>query len=127
MIVGILLSVSIPVLAHHSFQSFWQMDKKIEVTGVVVSLKLVNPHPEMQIEVTDANGQKSIWMVAATGTGTSMLKAGWTTATVPVGTTVKVEGSPSRREGAKAVAAGKIIKADGSVVWFGGGGGIPQG
>ena len=46
---------------------------------------------------------------------------------VPVGTTVTVEGHPSRKEGARSIAAGKITKADGSVVWFGGGGGIAAG
>jgi hypothetical protein len=124
---GILLSFSISTLAHHSFTSFWHVDKKIEVTGMVTSVKLVNPHPEIRLEVTEANGQKSVWVVTGTATGTAIIKAGWSASTVPVGTTVRVEGYPSRREGAKAVAAGKITKPDGSIVWFGGGGGIPQG
>ena len=124
---GTLLLAGIPALAHHSFTSFWYMDKTIEITGVVVSVKLVNPHPEIKIEVTEQDGQKSVWSVTGRATGSGILKAGWTPETIPVGTKVKVEGSPSRKEGAKAIAAGKITKPDGSVVWFGGGGGIPQG
>lgn len=127
MLASALLLAGIPALAHHSFTSFWYMDKTIEITGVVVSVKLVNPHPEMKIEVTEANGQKSIWSITGRATGSGILKAGWMADTIPVGTKVKVEGSPSRKEGAKAIAAGKITKPDGSVVWFGGGGGIPQG
>lgn len=124
---GALLLAGIPALAHHSFTSFWYMDKTIEITGVVLSVKLVNPHPEMKIEVTEGSGTKSIWNVTGRATGSGILKAGWTPETIPVGTKVKVEGSPSRKEGARAVAAGKITKPDGSFVWFGGGGGIPQG
>jgi len=123
----VVLLGSVPVSAHHSFNSFWYMDKTASIEGVVTEVKLVNPHPEMKIEVTEADGTKTIWNITGRATGSGILKAGWTPETLPVGTKVKVEGSPSRKEGAKALAAGKITKADGSVVWFGGGGGIPQG
>ena len=122
-----LLLAGVPALAHHSFTSFWYMDRSVEISGVVTSVKLVNPHPEMKVEVTTASGQKEIWTITGRATGTGILKAGWTLETVPAGTKVKVEGAPSRKEGAKALAAGKITKADGSVVYFGGGGGIPAG
>lgn len=127
-VAGTLLLGTTAVSAHHSFNSFWFMDKTASIEGVVTEVKLVNPHPLMKIEVTEANGQKSIWNVTGRATGSGILKAGWTLDTVPVGTRVRVEGLPSRQEGAKALAAGKITKLDdGSVVWFGGGGGIPQG
>ena len=118
---------TIPALAHHSFTSFWYMDRTVAIEGIVTSVRLVNPHPEMKVEVAEANGQKSIWSITGRATGSGIVKAGWTADTVPIGTKVKVEGAPSRKEGAKALAAGKITKADGSIVWFGGGGGIPQG
>ena len=124
---GVFLLGTIPVSAHHSFNSFWYMDKTATIEGVVTEIKLVNPHPEMKVEVIEANGQKTIWNITGRATGSGILKAGWTPETLPVGTKIKVEGSPSRKEGAKALAAGKITKADGSIVWFGGGGGIPQG
>ena len=124
---GLLIFLAIPALAHHSFTSFWYMDQSVTIEGVVMELKLVNPHPLMKVEVTDASSQKSVWNVTGRATGSGILKAGWTADTVPVGIKVKVEGNPSRKEGAKALAAGKITKPDGSIVWFGGGGGIPQG
>ena len=127
-VAGLLLASTIPVAAHHSFTSFWYMDRTASIEGVVTEVKLVNPHPSMYVEVTEAGGQKSIWHITGRATGSGILRAGWTPETVPVGTRVKVEGLPSRKEGAKTLAAGKITKlADGSVVWFGGGGGIPQG
>ena len=127
-VAGLLLLGTIPTSAHHSFTSFWYMDRTAAIEGVVTEVKLVNPHPSMYVEVTETGGQKSIWHITGRATGSGILRAGWTPETVPVGTRVKVEGLPSRKEGAKTLAAGKITKlADGSVVWFGGGGGIPQG
>jgi hypothetical protein len=126
-IAGAALLANVPLLAHHAFTSFWLMDRTVQIEGIVKEVRLVNPHPEMKIEVTEVDGQTSIWNITARGTGTTILKAGWTRDTVPIGSKVKVEGNPSRKEGMKALAAGRIIKSDGSVVWFGGGGGIPQG
>lgn len=122
-----LLTLAVPALAHHSFTNFWYMDKTVQITGVVKSLKLVNPHSEIQVEVTEASGEKAIWNITSLGTGSSLFKAGWSKDLLPVGTTVKIDGNPSRKPGAKALAAGKITRPDGSVIWFGGGGGVPQG
>lgn len=117
---------TVPAPAHHSFTNFWHMDRTVEIAGVVKALKLVNPHSEITIEVTEA-GQTSLWYITSRATGSALRKAGWTPETLPVGITVKIEGHPSRKEGAKALAAGKITKADGSVISFGGDAAIPQG
>src|SRR5262245_29785861 len=116
LIVGILV-FAVPVLAHHSFSNFWYMDKTVEITGIVKALKLVNPHSEIEIEVTE-NGQASSWFITSEGTGSALRKAGWTPESLPVGMKVTIAGHPSRKEGAKALAAGKITKSDGSVIWF---------
>jgi hypothetical protein len=124
---GVLALLTVPALAHHSFSSFWQLDKTVAVTGVVKTFKLINPHPEMTVEVTEADGRKAIWTITARGTGTGMIRGGWKKDWLTAGETVKVEGAPSKKEGAKAIAAGKITKSDGKEIWFGGGGGIPTG
>jgi hypothetical protein len=121
-----LLMSGVTMYAHHSFNSFWYMDRTVEITGIVKSVKLVNPHANMVIEVTE-NGQKSLWSITSRGSVSALRDAGWKEDTVTIGMKVKVEGNPSRKEGAKGLAAGKITKPDGSEVWFGGGGGVPQG
>ena len=127
---GILLILTVPALAHHSFASFWYMDKTIEITGIVKSIKVVNPHPEMQLEVTEPNGEKSAWSVTATSSGSAIRRA-WAVEDalerLPVGTKIKVEGHPSRKEGSKALAAGTITLPDGKQLGFGGTLGVPQG
>ena len=127
LLVATFLMLAVPGFAHHSFTSFWYMDKTVEITGVVKTVKLVNPHANMTVEVTEANGEKSVWSITSRGSVSALRAGGWKEDTVTIGMKVRIEGNPSRKEGAKGLAAGKITKPDGSVVWFGGGGGIPQG
>ena len=83
----VVLSLCVPALAHHSIPVFWNQEKKIEITGILKSATIVNPHSVFVIEVTEPNGQKSDW-TGITAAGTAMLKAGWTTDTIKAGTKV---------------------------------------
>ncbi len=128
LVVGMMLWTSKPVAAHHSFTSFWFMDKSSTIEGVVVELKMVNPHPILKVEVTEANGQKVLWTITATATASALVKGGWTPETLSAGTKVKVEGHPPRRDGTKGLAAGAITNlGTGMVLSFGGTGGIAAG
>jgi hypothetical protein len=117
--IGVLMLLTMPVSAHHSYVSFWDVDKSVSITGVVKSVRLVNPHANMVVEVTDGNGQKSDWSIVSRGSVSALRAAGWKEDTVTIGMKVTVEGNPSRNQGAKGLAAGRITKPDGSVVSFG--------
>ena len=122
----VLLS-TVPAPAHHSFTNFWHMDKTVEITGVVRAVKLVNPHSELTIEVMDG-AEKGLWYITSRATGSALRRGGWTPETLAVGENVKIEGNPSRKDGAKALAAGKItLTASGKTLSFGGDAAIPQG
>jgi hypothetical protein len=118
--------LAVPVFAHHSFNTYWYMDRTVEIEGVVKEVRLVNPHATMIVEVQEGN-TKNDWSITSRGSVSALRAGGWKQDTLTPGMKIKIEGNPSRKEGAKGLAAGKITKADGSVVWFGGGGGIPQG
>lgn len=127
-VVGIASLAARPAAAHHSFTAFWFMDKMEAIEGTVVELRMVNPHPTLTVEVTDAKGQKVVWTITARATATALVKGGWTIETLPRGTRVKVEGAPPRRAGTKALAAGAITRmTDGKVLSFGGVGDIAAG
>ena len=127
-VMSMLLVGALPASAHHSFTAFWFMDRMNTIEGTVVELKIVNPHPTLTVEVTDAKGQKATWTITARATATALVKGGWTPDTLPAGTRVKVEGAPSRREGTKALAAGAITRlTDGKMLSFGGVGDIAAG
>ena len=121
-VMGVLLMLSMTVQAHHSAGSFWYTDRNVEIEGVVKSVKVVNPHPEMVIEVANPDGTKSIWRITGAGNASAMIRAGWTNKTLPEGMTVKVEGHPSQNPVAKSLLAGTVTKPDGTKVQFGGGG-----
>lgn len=120
---GLLLTLTIPVLAHHSAGNFWYTDRNVEVQGTIKSVKIINPHPEMVIEVMESNGQTSTWRITGGGNASGMIRAGWKNGTLPVGMLVKVEGNPSRTEGAKALLAGKVTTPAGKVFNFSAGSG----
>jgi hypothetical protein len=122
----LVMAATVPVPAHHSFTNFWFMDREVEITGVVKEVKLVNPHSELTIEVA-SGPQAGTWYITSRATGSGLRRGGWTPDTLPVGTVVKVQGNPSRKEGAKALAAGRITLPDGKTLSFGGAEGIPQG
>ena len=115
---GFLMMLTIPVQGHHSAGNFWYTDRNVEIQGVVKSLKMVNPHPELVVEVTEANGTKSLWRISGGGNASAMIRAGWKSNTLPLGMMVKVEGHPSRTEGAKALLAGNVTTPDGKVLDF---------
>ena len=119
LLAAVVLTLTNSVSAHHSYVSFWDVDKTVSIVGVVKSVRLVNPHASMVVEVTDPNGQKSDWAIVSRGSVSALRLAGWKEDTVTIGMKVTVEGNPSRNEGAKGLAAGKITKPDGSVVSFG--------
>ena len=114
----LLLTIGVVAEAHHSAVNFWHVDREVEIEGVVKEVRIVNPHPEMVIEVTDENGEVSLWRINGGGHATGMIRAGWRDGTLPVGMKVTVKGNPSRQEGAKALLAGLVTKPDGTVVNF---------
>ena len=119
LLAALMLTPAIPVSAHHSFVTFWDMNKTVTITGVVKSVKLVNPHANMVVEVTEPNGQKSDWSITSRGSVSTLRRQGWKEDTVTAGMKVMVEGNPSRNPGAKGLAAGNVTKPDGTVVSFG--------
>jgi len=66
----LLLGAAIPVLAHHSFSSEFDSNKKISISGVISKLELINPHGYVHIDVTDPKtGKVTTWLVETHGPG----------------------------------------------------------
>ena len=118
---GLLLGVT-PVVAHHSAAAAYDETKNVEVQGTVTKVLVRNPHSWVFLESADDQGQKVEWQIEMGGT-TSM---GWTKEGLPVGTSVKVAGHPSRAPGSHGITGAIFTKADGTAVGpRGGRGGNP--
>ncbi len=111
--------LAVPAMAHHSFNTFFDVSRTVQIEGIVKSFKLVNPHSEMMIEVLDADGKVVTWRITARTGPVEARREGWK-AEEFIGKKIKVEGNPTRREGGTAMAAGVVTFEDGRVVCLGG-------
>ena len=119
LLAGLFLTTAVAAEAHHSASSFWYTDRSVSIEGVVKSVAMVNPHPEMVVTVTNPDGTHTDWYISGGGNASAMIRAGWTQDTLTPGMAIKVEGAPSRREGAKALLSGDVtIQATGRVLDF---------
>jgi hypothetical protein len=115
---GILLATALPLLAHHSFAAEFDGSKKITLEGKVVQLEMVNPHSWIHFDVTNADGKVEHWK-AEGGSPSVLLRLGWNRDTLPVGTKIKISGSPSK-DGAFRMNTSGIEFADGKKLSMGG-------
>ena len=59
---------SLPVLAHHSFSSQFDANKRITISGVVSKVELVNPHGYVHVESTvPVTGKVTTWLFETHG------------------------------------------------------------
>ena len=65
-----LLMLAIPVLAHHSFSSEFDANKKISIDGVISKVELINPHGYVHVDVKDPKtGKVTTWLFETHGPG----------------------------------------------------------
>jgi hypothetical protein len=93
-----LLSLAPAAFAHHSFAAVFDGSKTIDVEGVVREFRLVNPHAELTLEVTNAAGVKALRSVEFDGR-LNLTNGGWTPDTIKAGEHVTVHGNPAHHDG----------------------------
>lgn len=101
-----------PVLAHHSFAAAFDATKPVVVTGVIAEIRLVNPHSQFVVDVTDASGKVETWRFEGS-TPSSLIRSGFKPGTLQIGDKVTVKGSHARDMTQNAAAAREIVTADG--------------
>ncbi len=88
-----LVVVSSRLLAHHSASGLFSRDEEIILSGTVTAWRLVNPHPALMFDVTNAEGNVENW-TATFNSLRDLRKIGWTKSTFKVGDQVTVLGNP---------------------------------
>ena len=107
-----LVVLAVPAMAHHSFNTIYDISRTVEIEGVVTSFRLVNPHSQMFLEVTEPGGKVVTWRITARTGAVNARREGWKVEEF-IGKKVSVEGNPTRREGGTAMAAGLVTFEDG--------------
>lgn len=89
---GMLLAVTAPAMAHHSFAMF-ASDKTVTLTGTVKEFEWTNPHSWLHITVTNDSGASEEWAFEM-GSPSMMAARGWKADSVRVGDKVTVTAHP---------------------------------
>lgn len=114
LVVGVaLLSAGSVARAHHAFAAEFDVNKPIKFEGKLIKWDMVNPHSWFHMEI---KGEK--WMIEG-GSPNQLIRQGVTSKTVPIGTTLIVEGYLAKDGTNKAVGRNFIL-ADGSRLFLGG-------
>src|SRR6058998_793611 len=70
------LLFAIPAIAHHGFDTEYDANKKVKLTGTVTKVEWLNPHMRVYIDVTDDKGAVNNWNLELTSPNT-VRRQGW--------------------------------------------------
>ena len=91
------------LLAHHGFDTEYDANKKVKLTGVVKEVTWTNPHMRVYIDVTGADGKVTTWNMELTSPNT-IRRQGWGPDDLVAGDKVVFEGF-----------GGKVVESRGSL------------
>ena len=113
------------VSAHHAFASEFDANRHVVFTGTVTKMMWVNPHAWIYVDVKKPDGTTEEWMVEA-GTPNTLLRRGFTKASLQPGTVIKVDGYQSK-DGALRANGRDLTLPDGRTLFLGNGEGGTEG
>jgi hypothetical protein len=120
--VGLLLA-ALPVLAHHSFAAEFDVTKPITLKGKFVKMDWVNPHTQIHIDVTDADGKVVTWSCEALPPN-GLYRQGWRKDSIKAGDEIEVEGFQAK-DGTASMWTRSVKTADGRRMFAGSADALP--
>jgi hypothetical protein len=87
--------LTLPAYAHHSFAPHFDIDKPVDIEGLVTEYEARNPHSYLHIAAVDENGKTQEYVCESHGV-TQLTRNGITPQMLAVGTQLRVDGSLSR-------------------------------
>lgn len=103
--------------AHHSFAAEYDSKKPVTLTGSVTKVEWLNPHVRFYADVKDQDGTVHNWEFEL-GSGTSLVRQGWTRTSLKPSDVIKVDGYLAR-DGSRLVNAVSVSTADGKKLFAG--------
>ena len=116
-ILGLLLGVaSGGTWAHHNTTAKYDAANPITLTGKIVQFRMINPHSEIDLDVTDEQGNTVTWYVEA-GASSVLYRRGWRTDDLKPGDTVTIVGRPAY-DGSHEMSMNSLEIASGKVLEY---------
>jgi hypothetical protein len=110
-VLAISASISAPLFAHHAFSSEFDANKPVKIKGTVSRIEWINPHAWIHVDVKEADGKITKWMVEG-GSPNALIRRGVTTQLLKVGMEVVVDGYQAK-DGSTRANGRDITLADG--------------
>ena len=98
--------------AHHSFAAEFDANQPVELHGTITRMEWINPHSWLHIDVKNADGSTTPWMIEG-ATPNTLLRRGFTREAVKTGTEITIIGYRAKN-GANRANGRDLILPDGS-------------
>lgn len=108
------LGAGVPAWAHHSFAAAFDMTKPVTVQGVIVRVRLENPHSWFFLDVKGDSGKVERWAFEA-GTPSGMIRNGYKPSLLKAGTEVTIRGFHAKDPTQNMGMLQQLVTADGKV------------
>jgi hypothetical protein len=104
--------------AHHAFAAEFDEKKTLILRGTVTKWDLINPHSWIHLDVKDADGKVTAWMIEG-GSPNSLFRLGFTKDSLKPGTEIVVDGYQAK-DGANRAVGKDLTFPDGKRLFLGG-------